>query len=145
MNVTIRISQSLEAIKASQSIRREVFVEEQGIATELDVDGQDNRSFHILATVNNEVVGTSRITPLENGEGVLSRVAVKKAFRGAGIASKLVKAALDQAMDMDLQRVEINPHDHLKAFYETFGFTFLEEAGEVSGHPLIKMEYLKTK
>ena len=140
MEVNIRVSQSLESIQESQIIRNEVFFEEQGIPIELDKDGRDIQSYHMLAFINNQVVGSARLTPIENKKAVLSRVAAKKEFRGFGIASKLVKISISQAEKLKVHSIEITPHEYLKEFYETFGFKYIKKAGVVSGHRLIKME-----
>lgn len=140
MKINILVSQNLEAIKASQKIRNEIFFEEQGIPIELDIDGRDNQSYHMLAYVDNQIVGAARLTPIENKKAVLSRVAVKKEFRGNGIASKLIKTSLIQAEKLKFHSIEITPHEYLKAFYETFGFRYIKKAGAVTGHRLIKME-----
>ena len=140
MDVTIQVSQSLESIEASQRIRNEVFFEEQGIPVELDMDGRDSQSYHMLAYVNGQVIGTARLTPIENSKATLSRIAVKKEFRGGGIASRLVKTSLIQAKELGIESIEMTPHEHLQTFYEAFGFTYVESAGEVIGHKLIKME-----
>ena len=140
MQISIRVSQSLESIEESQSIRNEVFFEEQGIPVELDLDGRDNKSYHMLAYANDHVVGAARLTPIDHNKAILSRVAVKKEYRGFGIASQLVKTSLNQAEIIKVHSIEITPHEYLKEFYETFGFKFVKTAGEVTGHRLIKME-----
>lgn len=140
MDIDIRVSQSSESIKESQTIRNEVFFEEQGIPIELDLDGRDDKSYHMLAYANDHVVGAARLTPIESKIAILSRVAVKKEYRGFGIASKLVETSLIQAEKIEVHSIEITPHEYLKEFYETFGFKFVKKAGEVTGHRLIKME-----
>ena len=82
MKVNIQVSQSLESFQEAQKIRNEVFFEEQGIPMELDLDGCDNKSYHILACVSHHVVGVARLTPIKNKKAVLSRVAVKNEYRG---------------------------------------------------------------
>ncbi len=139
-DMRIEVGQSSESIQASYKIRNEVFFEEQGIPMELDLDGCDHKSHHLLAFVNGQVVGISRLTPIENKKAILSRVAVKKEYRGFGIASKIVKASLIQAEKLKVRNIEITPHEYLREFYETFGFKYIEKAGAVTFHQLIKME-----
>lgn len=140
MDINIRITKGLDSIQDSHALRNEVFFKEQGIPAELDLDGLDPTSYHMLAYKNDHIIGTARLTPIDSSKAILSRVAVKKDFRGSGIASKLVKASLDQAEQIKTQLIEITPHEYLKEFYEEFGFKYTNEAGEVAGHPLVKME-----
>ena len=63
-------------------MRFEVFTEEQGFPQELDLDGDDERSFHVLTYSENnpEPIASGRLT-INSDEGVLSRIAVKNKFR----------------------------------------------------------------
>ena len=139
MKIKIRVAQDLESIIESQKIRKEVFVQEQGIPIELDLDGWDDNSYHALAYDNNQVVGVARLTLTENNKAVLARVAVLKEFRGLGIASKIVKALLLKAENLSIRKIDIYPHEHLKGFYESYGFKYIEKSEVVGNHQLIKM------
>jgi len=139
MKIKIKMAQDLESIIESQKIRTEVFVQEQGIPIELDLDGWDDNSYHALAYDNNQVVGVARLALIENNQAVLARVAVLKEFRGFGIASKIVKALLLQAENLNVRKIDIYPHEHLKGFYESFGFKYIEKSEVVGNHQLIKM------
>ncbi len=139
MKIKIKVAQDLESIIESKKIRNEVFVQEQGIPIELDLDGWDDNSYHALAYDNNQVVGVARLALTENNKAVLARVAVLKEFRGFGIASKIVKASLLKAENVNIRKIDIYPHEHLKGFYESFGFKYIEKSEVVGNHQLIKM------
>ena len=139
MKIKIKVAQDLESIIESQKIRNEVFVQEQDIPIELDLDGWDDNSYHALAYDNNQVVGVARLALTENNKAVLARVAVLKEFRGFGIASKMVKASLLKAENLNIRNIDIYPHEHLKGFYESFGFKYIEKSEIVGNHQLIKM------
>ena len=42
-------------------IRFEVFVDEQNVPEELEIDGLDDEAKHVLAYIDNEAIGTGRI------------------------------------------------------------------------------------
>ena len=46
-------------------IRRAVFIEEQGVSVEDEVDGQDSKALHFLVWDNTVPVGTARILILD--------------------------------------------------------------------------------
>ncbi|MCP3924439.1 MAG: GNAT family N-acetyltransferase [Desulfobacterales bacterium] len=140
MKIEIKISQDLETILESQKIRNEVFVQEQGIPLELDLDSRDNISYHTLAYAGKQAVGVGRLALTDKNDAVLARIAVQKEFRSFGIASKIVKASLLQAEKLNISKVDIYPHEYLKGFYESFGFIYIEESEVVGNHQLIKME-----
>ena len=81
------VGNSAELISKSQAIRNQVFVIEQGIPRELDFDGLDEQSYHALVTDNNSLVGTARLTIVDDKNAVMARVAVLKEYRGSGIAT----------------------------------------------------------
>ena len=140
MKIKIKVAQDMESIIESQKIRNEVFVQEQGIPLELDLDGWDGNSYHALAYGNNQVVGVARLALTGDNKAVLARVAVLKEYRGFGIASKIVKASLLQAENLNIRKIDIYPHEYLKGFYESFGFKYIEKSEVVGNHQLIKME-----
>ncbi len=140
MKIKIKVAHGLESTVESQKIRNEVFVQEQGIPLDLDLDGCDDNSYHSLAYGNNQVVGTARLELTENNKAILARVAVLKEFRGFGIASRIVKALLLQAERLNVRKIDIYPHEYLKGFYETFNFKYIEKSKVVGNHQLIKME-----
>ena len=66
------IGNSAELISKSQAIRNQVFVIEQGIPLELDLDGLDEQSYHALVTDNNSLVATARLTIVEDKNAVMA-------------------------------------------------------------------------
>lgn len=140
MDIIIKVNQDSESILESQKIRKKVFVQEQGIPLALDLDGRDDDSYHALAFTNNQVVGIARLSLVENNNAVLARVAVQKEFRGLGVASRVVNASLLKAENLSVKKISIHPHEHLRRFYESFGFKYIEESEVVGSHQLIRME-----
>ncbi|HJO94819.1 MAG TPA: GNAT family N-acetyltransferase [Victivallales bacterium] len=140
MNIQIKIGQTPELILESRKIRKEVFFKEQKIPLKLDSDGLDDNSYLAVAYANNQVVGTARLALTGHRKALLARVAVKKEFRGYGIASKMVNELLLQAEKLNINTVDIHPHEYLKDFYENFGFIYIEQSKIVGNHQLIRMK-----
>ena len=72
-------------------LRTEVFVVEQNCPYQ-EVDEKDRQSFHLFGRAENgEVIAVSRILPqgVSYDEVSIGRVALKKAYRGKGIADVL--------------------------------------------------------
>jgi len=143
MKIEIVVDNCPNTILESQRIRREVFGQEQGISTDLDIDGLDNSSFHALAYDNNSAIGVARLALLKNSQenkhAHLARVAIKKDYRAMGIATELIKALLIKAEQLHIKDIELHSHNHLQKYYESFGFVYVEQAEQVGTHPLIKM------
>jgi len=135
------IGNSEELIAKSRAIRNQVFVIEQGIPIELDFDGLDEQSYHALVTDNYSLVGTARLTIVDDKNAVMARVAVLKEYRGSGIATKLINALLSHAREINIDSIEIHAHEHLRGYYENFGFKYIKKVEVVGGHQLIEMQF----
>jgi predicted GNAT family N-acyltransferase len=135
------IGNSAALISKSQAIRNQVFVIEQGIPLDLDLDGLDEQSYHALVTDNNSFVATARLTIVEDKNAVMARVAVLKEYRGSGIATKLINALLSYAREINIDSIEIHAHEYLRGYYENFGFKYIKKAEVVGEHQLIEMHY----
>lgn len=134
------IGNNPELISKSQSIRHEVFVVEQCIPQELDLDGIDDISFHALVLDNNALVATARLSKRKNKHAVLARVAVVKKYRGMGIAAKVINGLISYARHVGVCSIEIHAHKYLQNYYEKFGFKFIRDVEIVGEHQLIEMQ-----
>ena len=139
MEVDISIGSSPGDRRQSQAIRRSVFVREQKIPQELDLDGQDAGSLHLLAKVDGVAVGTAR-SSISGPEAVLARVAVLPGYREKGIATALIRAALCRCREAQVRSLWIHAHRHLRAYYASFGFEFVRDVEVVGEHQLIAMQ-----
>ena len=105
------------------AIRREVFIEEQGVPAALEFDASDARARHLLLVEDGQTLGTLRIRKLEAGEVVkIERVAVRRAARRRGLGRRLMTVALDQAAADGARRVLLHAQVQAQPFYERLGF-----------------------
>ncbi|WP_047044867.1 GNAT family N-acetyltransferase [Vibrio mexicanus] len=135
-----QIGSTPDIIERAHAIRYEVFVDEQQIPLELDLDGKDQRSIHALLTDGENLVATARLTVDVNQQATLARVAVTKPYRGRGIASDVVTLMMNYAQEHGVQAVSIHAHEYLRTFYEGFGFDFVSDSEQVGEHRLIEMK-----
>ncbi|RZW12791.1 MAG: GNAT family N-acetyltransferase [Rhodobacteraceae bacterium] len=116
--MTIAVTDKLDVVLA---IRRKVFIEEQGISFDDDVDGKDPTAIHLIATDGANAVGTARL--LISGEvGNIGRVAVLKESRGQGFGKALVVFALDELRRQGASRAMLGAQTSATGFYEALGF-----------------------
>src|SRR5690606_31842114 len=88
--VVIKKVKTREELKMVHDIRREVFIEEQGVPEEIEMDDKDDEAIHVLAVVDDEPAGCGRI--LFNGSDArIGRVAVRKKMRRSGIGEGICK------------------------------------------------------
>ena len=140
-DIELRRVATAEDLRSAQAIRRSVFVEEQRIPEELEYDGADEASIHVIAIRHGAAVATARLTPAgEPGAGVMARVAVVPACRGSGLGRRVVQALEQHGAAAGITRIELHPHHYLEAFYADLGYATVP-GGEhqVGDHRLITM------
>lgn len=105
--------------QALSSLRRTVFVEEQGVAEDEEWDGADPECRHFLAEdTDGGAIGTARLMP----SGQIGRMAVLQSWRGRGIGARLLKLAVDAARDANYPTIFLHAQSHAVGFYERAGF-----------------------
>lgn len=120
------------------AIRHEVFVDEQKVPIELEVDGNDAHCHHWLASIEETAIGTVRL--LNNGN--IGRMAVRKDFRGQGIGKALLHAVIYYAKDQDWRLLSLAAQDHAISFYSEAGFTAYGDIFIDAGIPHQSMQLL---
>ena len=101
MNITSIICDYESHTKDICAIRHEVFVGEQNVPEDLEIDGLDGEAKHVLAFVDALPIGTGRIL----NDGHIGRVAVLKNYRGLGIGKSIMKDLIKCAQDTNLEKV----------------------------------------
>jgi len=100
------------------AIRFDVFVQEQAVPPDIELDEWDPQCAHVLATVDGVPVGCGRLLP----DGHIGRMAVRKAWRGRGIGHQLLLALIDEARERGLHEALLSSQVHAMGFYERAGF-----------------------
>jgi predicted GNAT family N-acyltransferase len=115
----------------ARRIRLAVFVGEQGVPAELEMDEMDARSLHALAYEDDQAVGTGRLLP----DGHLGRMAVLKAWRGRGVGAALLERLVQAARERGDREVLLSAQVHALGFYRARGFSAFGEVYEEAGIP----------
>lgn len=117
---------------AAEPIRFAVFVEEQSVPAEIELDEFDAVSLHALAfDASGVAVGTGRLLP----DGHIGRMAVLPRARGAGVGSAMLRALMDAARARGMREVMLNAQTHAMPFYARFGFAPEGEEFDDAGIP----------
>ncbi|MFD2207495.1 GNAT family N-acetyltransferase [Kiloniella antarctica] len=121
---------SREQLYAVLRLRSDVFVLEQKSLYQ-DIDGLDERAWHILVQDENDVlVGVLRILkdPKDGSCYSIGRVAISKAGRGQGLAKELMdRAHAFIAKQEGAERIELSAQVYLTNFYKSFGYVLISD------------------
>jgi predicted GNAT family N-acyltransferase len=127
--VTVTVARTLEDFMRVTSIRGAVYVSEQECPYEEEFDGNDFSASHLLGYVGNEPVGCLRIRYFADFAKV-ERLAVRREFRGLGVASQLVRAAIELCQIKGYRRIYAHSQKRYVTFWEQFSFHALEGGRE---------------
>ena len=141
MNTASIICNYESHIKEISAIRQKVFVGEQNVPVELEIDGLDGEAKHVLAFVDGVPIGTGRIL----SDGHIGRVAVLKDYRGLGIGKSIMKDLIKWAQDMNLEKVWLSSQWHAHSFYLDLDFVCVGEIYKEAGIDHIKMYRVLTR
>ena len=109
-------------------VRFSVFVDEQQIPRDVEIDAQDPTCEHVLATDSEgHPIGTARLCP----DGHIGRVAVLAHWRRHRVGTALMQSLIDRARRRSFGRIELSSQLSALPFYEALGFvargpTYLE-------------------
>lgn len=111
--------------KEASAIRFEVFVQEQQVPLELELDEMDGLSLHALAfNAQGRAIATGRLLP----DGHIGRMAVKSSDRNKGVGALVLQALVEAAKSKGYAEVLLGAQIRAKGFYVRQGFI---EYGEV--------------
>ncbi len=138
--VTVRRVVTREDLEAAWAVRFEVFVHEQRVPVEEEVDAADTSptTLHVLAEVDGAVVGTGRLLtdPAHPGVVHIGRVAVRRTIRGLGVGAAIMRA-LEAIAVADFAealpgggrrvRIELSAQEQAVGFYQDVGYVVGQE------------------
>lgn len=119
-----RVTEQKE-LEGCLAVRMEVFVKEQGVSPEEEVDEYDASPAacrHFLVTDEDRPVGAARWKTYEPGVAKLQRIAVKLPYRGRAIGRLLVQAMERDASALGYREAILDAQCSAEAFYAKLGY-----------------------
>jgi predicted GNAT family N-acyltransferase len=120
---------------AIYAVRETVFIIEQSVPVEIEIDEFDPIAQHVLAYVGDRPVGTGRIIAAGPAGRTrrIGRMAVLDAHRGLGVGSAIISALIEIGIADGCREFVLSAQCHAIPFYEKFGFVaegpIYDEAG----------------
>lgn len=127
--------------KAALALRMEVFVDEQGVPAEIEVDEHDDTAEHAVVfdpSGDGSVVATARLLTVQ-GVGIVGRVAVRKDLRGTGLGAVVMLAIEDRARELGLPILELHAQLAAEGFYARLGYEAFGDEYLEAGIPHVSM------
>jgi len=126
-------------LSAARTIRRIVFIVEQGVAETEEMDALDSECRHYVARIAGAAVGTARLRPYGAGVAKLERMAVLASHRKRGVGRALLKHIELDAAAEGMREIVLHAQDHALGFYGRCGYTVEDGGFEEAGIPHHRM------
>lgn len=116
-------------LEEAWAVRYEVFVVEQKVPIEEEIDALDDAptTLHALAYADGVLAGTGRVLLDSPGHVHIGRLAVRATHRGCGIGLGLMRHlenwALREHSDHGRVRIVLSSQEHAMAFYRRLGYS----------------------
>jgi predicted GNAT family N-acyltransferase len=140
VTIHVRAASSATDREACFAIRIAVFVDEQGVPADAELDGHEPAATHLLASSRGRPVGTLRWRVVPAGTAKIERVAVLREARSLGVGRALLAEALRQAAATPaITEAVLHAQTHAQAFYRRFGFVAEGEPFDEDGIEHVRM------
>ena len=118
------------------SIRDVVFIQEQAVPKNIEMDGKDSECIHFLMSYDDNPIGTARIKM----SGKIERVSILKPNRNMGLGSKLMSFIIDAAKQNRFERIYLHSQIESIGFYKNLGFIEQGDVFQEAGIDHVLME-----
>ncbi len=116
--ISVNILPWEQAQSQAYPIRLAVFIKEQGVPEELELDEEDPLAWHAIAKLDGQAIGTARLQK----DGKIGRMAVIQAYRRQGVASAMMNVLLKFGRQHGINQFYLHAQIEALPFYERFGF-----------------------
>ena len=130
--LTVKLVETEEEMEGALSVRFRVFVAEQQVPVDEELDEFDSSATHAIVVNNGEVVATGRLVYGNEDTAVrIGRMAVDVEWRRKGLGGRLLTFLEEEAATQGVSTYILNAQEYVKEFYASHGYiergeTFLE-------------------
>ena len=136
----VKIAETAEEKEIAFTIRKKVFVEEQGIPLHLEIDEFDQSSTHFIVFENNEPIAAARLRLVDASTGKVERVCVLPEHRGKHFGVYVMEAIEEHAKILHVEKLKLNAQTYAIPFYEKLQFEITSPEFTDAGIPHRVME-----
>lgn len=110
-----------EDLEIAFDIRKIVFVKEQNVPIDLEMDGLDSQAKHFIAYLRKIPIGCARIS-IEGKCAKLERIAIIKEYRNMGFGKELTNNLIKYCKQQNFKEIRLHSQAYISDFYKKLGF-----------------------
>lgn len=139
MNVAMGEKQDSSLYNDALTVRKTVFVEEQHVPEEEEIDEFEQEATHFVLYDGDNPVGAGRFRMLDNHMGKIERICILPDYRNRG-AGRLIMESIEQfAKENGISKIKLNAQTHAEPFYQKLGYETVSEVFMDAGIPHVAM------
>lgn len=132
--MTVKIVENQHELEDAYSVRRTVFIDEQCVPEEEEIDQHENEATHFVYYQDGIPIGAGRFRFVE-GYGKVERICVLKEARGTGAGKAIMNGIEDFVHNQDIHKLKLNAQTHAIPFYASLGYEVVSEEFLDAGIP----------
>ena len=138
-SLTIKLVETEEEFAGAIGVRFRVFVSEQSIPPEEELDRYDATSTHAIALIQDQVVGTGRLFRQDSNTGLIGRMAVDQEWRRRGVGGRILVYLEEVARLRGMTLSVLHAQEYVKGFYASHGYQQHGDAFQEVDIPHVEM------
>ncbi|MEH7073760.1 GNAT family N-acetyltransferase [Neobacillus drentensis] len=132
--MTVKIVETQKELEDAYTVRKTVFVEEQAVPLEEEIDNFENEAKHFVLYQEGLPVGAGRFR-IVDGYGKVERICVMKEARKTGAGKAIMNTIENYAREKDIHKLKLNAQTHAIPFYAGLGYEVVSEEFMDAGIP----------
>lgn len=134
----IKIVETDAQRKDAYFVRNTVFVDEQNVPAELEIDELEEEAIHFVGYEKNEPVAASRLRLVEE-YGKLERICVLKGYRGLSFGKQIIQEMERIITEKGFKKAKLNAQVQAEEFYGSLGYKTISGEFMDAGIPHVTM------
>lgn len=134
----IKIATNKEEKNQVIQVRKSVFVNEQHVPPDIEIDEFESVSTHFIGYSNENPVAASRLR-FVGAYGKLERICVLSPHRGQSYGKMMIDYMENEIKRTGFSKAKLNAQTHARKFYEALGYHAISEEFMDAGIPHITM------
>ncbi|MUK88044.1 GNAT family N-acetyltransferase [Ornithinibacillus sp. L9] len=133
-----KIVETNEEKKHAFQVRTIVFVDEQHVPPEEELDEHDAEAIHFIGYQDDVPIAASRLRFVDS-YGKLERICVLKEHRGKSFGKQIIEAMEEVIIDKGYSKAKLNAQTHAEDFYKRLGYQTISGEFMDAGIPHVTM------
>lgn len=126
LQMTVKIVSDEKGQQDAYSVRKKVFVDEQGVPLILELDEHDQEAIHfVVYDEADQPIGAGRMRGLVNAHGKIERICILPEHRGKHLGNLIMNTLEEHAIKNSMKKLILNAQSYAVPFYEKLGYVVI--------------------